>query len=83
MKLNIGEKDEMEIRGYRPNRWKLLACIVATILTCGVFLIVLTWRKDINLSLLCEECSLHDATKVLIKVCYCILPTCGYAILVI
>ena len=66
-KLNVGEKDELEVKGYRPHRWKWTVPLLATILTFGLFLVVLAWRKDVRLALFYQTCALHEATKILIK----------------
>jgi P5-type ATPase cation transporter len=67
-KLNMGEKDELEARGYRSHGWKWALTLALIVLTFGLFGVILVWRKDIKMALFYQECPLHEATVILLKV---------------
>ena len=67
-KLNMGEKDELYARGYRSHGWKWALTLALIVLTFGLFGVILVWRKDIKMALLYQECPLHEATVILLKV---------------
>ncbi|KAK7082436.1 hypothetical protein SK128_023001 [Halocaridina rubra] len=69
-RVNIGTKDEMEIIGYMPNRWKFALTVVLSIFTAGLLLILLTWKSSIRLSFTHKRCALQDAKRLLLKDIY-------------
>ena len=74
-KINVNEKDELLIKGFRPHLGRSIVTVFAIVLSFGLLLILLVWRKDIKLSLFYQECPLHLATKVLLKVIRYIIYT--------
>ena len=68
VKIKVGEKEEIQIKGYRPHLGRSIAAVFAIVLSFGLLLILLVWRKDIKLTFFYKECSLNLAIKVLIKV---------------
>ncbi|KAK8375610.1 hypothetical protein O3P69_008426 [Scylla paramamosain] len=68
--LNLGTKEELEVTGYRSDRLKLGLTVVATVLSGGLLLLLLTWRPSIRLAFTHRRCSLRDANRLLIKDIY-------------
>ena len=66
--LNPGLDDELTVVGYRPHLGKLLATVLAVLLTGGVLGLVLYWMKHWWLCLTQVKCPLEKATSVLIVV---------------
>ncbi|XP_042227487.1 polyamine-transporting ATPase 13A2-like isoform X1 [Homarus americanus] len=69
-RLNLGTKDELEATGYTKDPVKLALTVVATVLTGGLLLILITWRPSIKLALTHRCCSLLHAQKLLLKDIY-------------
>ncbi len=68
VKVKVNGDDQLELKGYRVHRGRyVLACLVV-VLTFGLLLILLAWRKDFKLWLFYQRCPLQHATKVLVKV---------------
>ncbi|XP_045113394.1 polyamine-transporting ATPase 13A3-like isoform X2 [Portunus trituberculatus] len=68
--LNLGTKEELEVTGYRDDRLKLGLTVVATVLSGGLLLLLLTWRPSIRLAFTHRRCSIKDANRLLIKDIY-------------
>lgn len=68
VKINADGTDELEVRGYRVHRGRCALACVALILTLGLLLVLLVWRKDIKMWMFYKECSLEHASKILVKV---------------
>ncbi len=56
------------IEGFVFSAGKSAFTALVTVLTGGLFLILLTWRSDIKLNCLYKKVPLQDAKKVLLKV---------------
>ncbi|XP_043933277.1 polyamine-transporting ATPase 13A3-like [Protopterus annectens] len=65
--INCGEDDEMEIFGYSFCSWKLALVVLATVLTGGLFLLVLYWLPEWSVKWTCMEVQLKDARILLLK----------------
>ena len=66
--INQGMEDELVVWGFKEHRGKLLATILAVMMTGGVLGLVLYWVKHWWLRLSQVKCSLEEATSVLIMV---------------
>ena len=66
--LNPGLDDELTVLGYRAHLGRLLATVLAVLLTGGVLGLVLYWMKHWWLCLTQVKCPLEKATSVLIVV---------------
>uniref|UniRef100_T1IUY6 Cation-transporting ATPase n=1 Tax=Strigamia maritima TaxID=126957 RepID=T1IUY6_STRMM len=64
--INVGMEDEMVIVGYRWSKPRFLLLVLSIFLTGGLMLIVLSWKKSIQLKLSHCRCSLNSAEKILI-----------------
>ncbi|XP_023320447.1 probable cation-transporting ATPase 13A3 [Eurytemora carolleeae] len=65
-KINIGEPDEMGIGGFCMCTPRLIATIILIILTGGLALVFITWRKDIKMFCLYTAVPLSRARKILL-----------------
>jgi len=70
VKLNVDEKDELRIEGYRPHLLKCIITVSAMVLSLGLFFVILVWRKDLRMKLMYQQCNLQEATKIVVKVLY-------------
>ena len=68
IRLNPGQSDELTVWGYRHHMVRLLATVLAVILSGGVLGLVLYWMEHWWLCLTQVKCSLAKATSVLIVV---------------
>ena len=66
--LNPGLEDELTVVGYREDLGRLLATVLAVLLTGGVLGLLLYWMKHWWLCLTQVKCPLEKATSVLIVV---------------
>lgn len=66
-KINLGESDEMVIRGYSLCPVRVAASVLLFLLTGGLNLVLITWRKDLKMYFLYRQVSLAQADKVLLK----------------
>ncbi|XP_015912736.2 polyamine-transporting ATPase 13A3 [Parasteatoda tepidariorum] len=69
-RVNIGTDDEMIIRGFRRSYPKIILTWIGVILSCGLLLAVLSWRRRIFMKFTHKRCSLATAEKVLLIDCY-------------
>ena len=70
-KVNIMERHSSHfqtISGYVFSGLRCFLTIIGTLLSGGLFLILLTWRADIKLWAMYENVPLQDAAVVLLKV---------------
>lgn len=68
VKINTDGTDELEVRGYRVHRGRCALACLALVVSFGLLLIPLLWRKDIKMWMFYKECPLQHASKVLVKV---------------
>lgn len=64
--LNAGEEDQMNIRGYRRSYPKIVLTWIGSLLSCGMLLIAMSWRRRIFMRCTHTKCSLDKAEKVLL-----------------
>lgn len=65
--LNPGEENELEVFGYQTQNLRRALCLVASILTCGILLLVFYWRPQWRVWAYCIPCPLQDADTVLLR----------------
>ncbi|KFO94121.1 putative cation-transporting ATPase 13A4 [Buceros rhinoceros silvestris] len=65
--LNQGEENEMEIFGYKTQRWRRVLCIAGYILSCGALLLLFYWKPEWDVWANCIRCSLEKADIVLLR----------------
>ena len=68
MIVNQGKEDEMEVWGYKLCPVKYLATIIGILLTGGLLGLPLYWWKKLWLQFTRVQCSLEEATSVLVVV---------------
>ncbi|KAG8195088.1 hypothetical protein JTE90_029667 [Oedothorax gibbosus] len=69
-KINAGEDDEMTISGFRRSYPKTVLTWFGVLLSCGLLLIPLSWRKRLLVKLTRIPCPLHLAEEVLLEDLY-------------
>ncbi|XP_012410183.1 probable cation-transporting ATPase 13A5 [Trichechus manatus latirostris] len=65
--LNPGEENELEAFGYRSHTVRSALCFIASVLTCGVLLLVFYWRPQWRVWATCVPCPLQEADTVLLR----------------
>ncbi|XP_040477668.1 probable cation-transporting ATPase 13A5 [Ursus maritimus] len=73
--LNQGEENELshvlftlqEVFGYRTQNLRRALCLITSMLTCGVLLLVFYWKPQWRVWANCIPCSLQEADTVLLK----------------
>jgi len=64
--VNSGEEDELEVWGYRVHAVKYLVTLAGIVLTCGLLGLPLYWWKHWWLKFTRMQCTLEEATSVLV-----------------
>ncbi|XP_004603054.2 probable cation-transporting ATPase 13A5 [Sorex araneus] len=65
--LNAGEENELEVFGYQTQNLRRALCLVASVLTCGLLLLVFYWKPQWRVWAHCIPCSLQEADTVLLR----------------
>ncbi|XP_044907459.1 probable cation-transporting ATPase 13A5 isoform X2 [Felis catus] len=65
--LNQGEENELEVFGYRTHNLRRALCLITTMLTCGVLLLVFYWKPQWRVWANCNPCPLQEADTVLLR----------------
>lgn len=65
-RINIGELDEMEICGYELCPAKIVGTAFLVLLTFGLVMVLITWRKTIKYTLMYRPTKLTKAKNVLL-----------------
>ncbi|VCX37243.1 unnamed protein product, partial [Gulo gulo] len=65
--LNQGEENELEVFGYRTQNLRRALCLITSVLTCGVLLLVFYWKPQWRVWANCIPCPLQEADTVLLK----------------
>lgn len=69
IRINVDdEKDELQVKGYRLHKRRCALSALAILLTLGLVLILVVWRRDIKMFMFYTPCPLQHATKILVKV---------------
>jgi len=61
-------KDELQVKGYRLHKRRCALAALVILLTLGLVLILIVWRRDIKMFMFYTPCPLQHATKILVKV---------------
>ncbi|KAM8953106.1 putative cation-transporting ATPase 13A4 [Pelodytes ibericus] len=65
--LNQGEENEMDLFGYRKQRFKEVLCILGYVFSLGFFWLILYWKPEWHVWANCVPCSLQEANVVLLR----------------
>lgn len=65
--LNPGEENEMELFGYRTERWKQVLCIIGYIFSLGSLLLLFYWKPEWDVWCQCSPCTLEKADVILLR----------------
>ncbi|XP_075427182.1 putative cation-transporting ATPase 13A5 isoform X2 [Ascaphus truei] len=65
--LNPGEESEMELFGYRTERWRHALCILGYICSLGFLLLLFYWKPEWDVWCHCVPCTLEEADVVLLR----------------
>ncbi|MEE6501521.1 hypothetical protein FKM82_004223 [Ascaphus truei] len=71
--LNPGEDKEMELFGYRTERWRHALCILGYIGSLGFLLMAFNWKPEWDVWCHCVPCTLEEADVVLLRTTVSIL----------
>ncbi|XP_068137276.1 probable cation-transporting ATPase 13A4 isoform X2 [Hyperolius riggenbachi] len=65
--LNPGEDNEMEIFGFKTQKWKQISCIIGYIFSLGLLLLVFYWKPEWDVYCHCVPCDLEKAGTLLLR----------------
>uniref|UniRef100_A0A8C5QF39 Cation-transporting ATPase n=1 Tax=Leptobrachium leishanense TaxID=445787 RepID=A0A8C5QF39_9ANUR len=65
--LNQGEENEMDLFGYRTERWRWLLCIFGYIISLGMLRLLFYWKPEMDVWFHCVPCSLEEADVILLR----------------
>ncbi|XP_077146439.1 putative cation-transporting ATPase 13A4 [Ranitomeya variabilis] len=65
--LNEGEENEMEIFGYKSERWRNILNIFGYIFSLGFLKLLFYWKPELDVWSHCVPCSLANADTVLLQ----------------
>ncbi|KAM3930934.1 putative cation-transporting ATPase 13A4 [Leptodactylus fuscus] len=65
--LNPGEENEMELFGYRTQRWRQTLCIIGYIFSLGFLLLLFYWKPEWDVWCQCIPCTLEKANIILLR----------------
>ncbi|XP_066458088.1 probable cation-transporting ATPase 13A4 [Eleutherodactylus coqui] len=65
--LNQGEENEMEIFGYKSERWRKVLCLVGYLFSLGFLKLLFYWRPELDVWCHCVPCNLAGADTVLLR----------------
>ncbi|XP_044146621.1 probable cation-transporting ATPase 13A5 [Bufo gargarizans] len=65
--LNEGEENEMEIFGYKSERWRKVLCLLGYIFSLGLLKLVFYWKPELEVWSHCVPCNLADADTILLR----------------
>jgi len=68
-RVNIGEEDELLIKGYVPSLVRLIGLAVLLVLSGGVLVILFSWWPSLKARLANRRCSLEQAQLLILRVC--------------
>lgn len=68
-RVNIGEDDELTLQGYEPSFVRSLGLFILYILSCGIFVILTSWRPGMKIRIANRQCSLEHAKLLIVRVC--------------
>ncbi|XP_073531186.1 probable cation-transporting ATPase 13A5 isoform X3 [Phyllobates terribilis] len=65
--LNEGEENEMEIFGYKSERWRNILCVLGYIFSLGFLKLLFYWKPELDVWCHCVPCYLANADTVLLQ----------------
>ncbi|XP_073434739.1 probable cation-transporting ATPase 13A5 isoform X2 [Dendrobates tinctorius] len=65
--LNEGEENEMEIFGYKSERWRNILCVLGYIFSLGFLKLLFYWKPELDVWCHCVPCNLANADTVLLQ----------------
>ncbi|XP_056421382.1 probable cation-transporting ATPase 13A4 [Hyla sarda] len=65
--LNEGEENEMEIFGYKSERWRKVLCFLGYIFSIGLLKLLFYWKPELDVWCHCVPCNFADADTVLLQ----------------
>ncbi|XP_075717883.1 putative cation-transporting ATPase 13A4 isoform X2 [Rhinoderma darwinii] len=65
--LNEGDENEMEIFGYKTERWRKVLCLLGYIFSIGFLKLLFYWKPELDVWSHCIPCSLAEADTVLLQ----------------
>uniref|UniRef100_A0A8D1N155 Cation-transporting ATPase n=1 Tax=Sus scrofa TaxID=9823 RepID=A0A8D1N155_PIG len=65
--LNPGEENELEVFGYETQNLRRVLCLLISVLTCGVLLLVFYWKPQWRVWATCIPCPLQEADTILLR----------------
>ncbi|KAM8953100.1 putative cation-transporting ATPase 13A5 [Pelodytes ibericus] len=65
--LNEGEENEMEMFGYRTERWRQILCIFGYIFSVGFLRLLFYWKPEMDVWCRCSPCSLEEANVIMLR----------------
>ncbi|XP_069830495.1 probable cation-transporting ATPase 13A4 isoform X2 [Dendropsophus ebraccatus] len=65
--LNEGQENEMEIFGYKKERWRKILCLLGYIFSIGLLKLLFYWKPELDVWCHCVPCNLADADVVLLQ----------------
>ncbi|CAG2100663.1 unnamed protein product [Medioppia subpectinata] len=66
-RINVGEDDQLIIEGYMPSHVRYILFIMLVIISCGMVLIIITWKPSQRVRITHSRCSLDQANTVVLK----------------
>ncbi|KAJ6225829.1 hypothetical protein RDWZM_004374 [Blomia tropicalis] len=66
-RVNIGEDDELTLQGYEPSFVRSLGLFILYILSCGIFVILTSWRPGMKIRIANRQCSLEHAKLLIVR----------------
>ncbi|KAM9089924.1 LOW QUALITY PROTEIN: putative cation-transporting ATPase 13A5 [Megaptera novaeangliae] len=65
--LNPGKENELEVFGYQTQNLRRALCLITSVLTCGVLLLLFYWKPQWSVWANCIPCSLQEAETILLR----------------
>ncbi|KAJ8784446.1 hypothetical protein J1605_008290 [Eschrichtius robustus] len=65
--FNPGEENELEVFGYQTQNLRRALCLITSMLTCGVLLLLFYWKPQWRVWANCIPCSLQEAETIFLR----------------
>ncbi|XP_044148501.1 probable cation-transporting ATPase 13A5 [Bufo gargarizans] len=65
--LNQGEENEMEIFGFKSERWRKVLCLLGYMFSIGLLKLLFYWKPELDVWCHCVPCNLADADTILLR----------------
>ena len=67
-RIRISEKEDLLVTGIRLEHWRCAVTLFISLLTFGLPVVLLAWRRDWKMAVLYRHCPLREAKRVVIEV---------------